>query len=296
MNGDRVDRSTGRRYRRIPTLVDEYRYLVERYSYFINFDDFYGREVPLVPVNSIEFIYNPLKKAEELIASSTPLDLVLEDVKEMVEDIAMATGVKDIGVSGSVLVNLYTNTSDIDIVVYGVDNGVRVYRYLLEVVGKDPRYRRYSPENLYELFRRRVLETPITLKYFVEQVSRKVLEGYFKNREYFVRLVKYSWEEPSYGSYRCRKLGKTLAKLRVVDDRESIYTPCRYRVEVVEHIKGVKVDIEEVYSLRGRFAEIAKKDDIVIAFGTVELIEMKNSRVFYRLYLGDEGDYMMVAR
>ena len=296
-NGDRVDRLTGTRYRRVASVAEEYSYTISRYRAYVRFDKFYGREVVVVPLTDVEVVYNPLEKAKELLYSgTTQRDAVLGDAREMLLDLINGSGVREVGISGSILVNLYTEDSDIDIVVYGRENGLKVYRYLLEVVDKDQRYRRYTKDDAHKLFSRRASETPLTFEQVVMQESRKVLEGFFKNREYFSRLVKYSWEEPPYDSYRCVKVGKALMKLRVIDDRESIFTPCRYRVEVVEHIKGPRVDVVEVYSLRGRFTEIAKQDDIIVVHGTVELIEPKSGKSFYRLYLGDEGDYIALVK
>ncbi|MEM1682849.1 MAG: nucleotidyltransferase domain-containing protein [Ignisphaera sp.] len=294
-NGDRVDRS-GVRYKKIPSINEEYNYATSMYTKYIKYDEFFCRSIVLVPTTDIAKVYNPVKKAEELIELSTS-DATLTDVKDMVVDIIDSTGVKAIGVSGSVLVELHKADSDIDIVVYGRNNGFRVYSYLKEVVDRDHRYRRYTKETLKQLYLRRAIETPITFDQMLYQESRRLLEGFFKNREYFIRLVKYPWEEPQYSTYRCKKLGKALLKLRIVDSKDSIYTPCRYRVEIVEHAYGVKVDnVTEVYSLRGRFSEIATEDDIVEAYGTIELVETINGRIYHRLYLGDENDYMVVIR
>uniref|UniRef100_A0A7C2VGU8 Polymerase nucleotidyl transferase domain-containing protein n=1 Tax=Ignisphaera aggregans TaxID=334771 RepID=A0A7C2VGU8_9CREN len=290
--GDRVDRS-GVRYRRLGTLEEEYSYASSRYSGYVRLDRFYCREVVLVPLSDIEHIYNPIQRARELL-ESTPEDSVLADVRNMVLDLVEATGVKDIGVSGSVLVGLHREDSDIDIVVYGIDNSRRVYRYLSEVVDKDPRYRRYSADDVLGLYLRRSAETPIPFDQVLKQESRRVLEGFFGRREYFVRLLKYPWEEPSYGSYVCSKLGKAVLRLRVLDASEAMLTPCRYAVEVVEHVDGVRADVVEVYSLRGRFAEVAREGDIVIARGTVELIETLSGEMYYRLYLGDRDDYLVL--
>lgn len=292
LSGDRIS-SDGIRYSKLATLSDEYRYVLSRYGKYIRFDKFFCREVVLIPLNDIEHVYNPIEKAEEFL-DVIPKDAVLRDVKDMVYDIVTSTGVKDIGVSGSVLIDLYRDDSDIDIVVYGLQNGRKVYEYLLEAIAKDRRYGRYTRENVLQLYKRRAAETPITLEQLVEQESRRVLEGFFKNREYFVRLVKYPWEELTYGSYECVKLGKALLKMRIIDARESICIPYRYKVEVIEYISGVKAEVSEIYSLRGRFAEVAKEDEVIIAYGTVEHIKQMNGNAYYRLYLGDENDYLII--
>lgn len=293
--GERIDKN-GVRYRKLPSLDAEFEYVVNRYSEYVRYDDFFCRELPFIPLADIVYIYNPIKKAEQILTTNSKSDAVLRDVKEMLSDIIAVSGARYVGISGSILVGLHTSSSDLDIVVYGVNDCRKVYDYLREAIGRDPRYSKYKQNNIDGLYSRRAIETPISLDQMLLQESRRVLEGYFKGREYFVRLVKFPWEEPGYGVYRCKKLGKALVKLRVIDAKESIYTPCRYKVEVVEHIRGFKVDIDEVYSYRGRFAEIVLEDEVVEAYGTVELVEISSSRAYYRLYLGDKGDYLKIIR
>lgn len=292
--GNRLDRDHGIRYKRLATVLEEYSYVMSRYREYLKFNEFFGREVVLVPLTDIVYVYNPLQKLKEIIYEDDLKDPVLRDARDMVLDIIESTNISEIGISGSILVNLFKEDSDIDVVIYGTSNGLNVYRYLLDVIGKDSRYRKYGINDIRELCARRSLETPISQEQLMKQESRKVLEGLFKGREYFIRLVKYPWEEPSYGSYRCFKLGKSVMKLKVVDSKESIFTPCRYRVELIDVIEGVKADVIEVYSLRGRFAEVAQEDEIVIARGTVERIETQNGKDYYRLYLGDQGDYILI--
>ncbi|MEM2201907.1 MAG: nucleotidyltransferase domain-containing protein, partial [Ignisphaera sp.] len=284
----------GIRYRRLLTVSEEYNYVISKYSRYLKFDDFFGREVVVVPLTDIAYVYNPLQRSKEIIYKGALENPVLKDIRDMVLDISESTGIKEIGVSGSILVNLFREDSDIDIVVYGVNNGLNVYKYLSDVIDKDPRYKRYRIRDIQGLHARRSLETPIPSEQLLKQESRKVLEGIFKGREYFIRLIKYHWEEPSYGSYKCVKLGKTTMKLRIIDSKESIFTPCRYRVEVIDVLEGVKADVVEVYSLRGRFTEVAQEDEVIIVKGTVERIEPLSGGDYYRLYLGDQGDYIMV--
>lgn len=292
--GDRVNRY-GVRYRKLSRLSEEREYISSRYPSYLRYDEFYCRDVVVVPLAEIAYTYNPIDRAREIIELSMK-DPVLADVKDMLIDIASATNVREIGVSGSILVDLYREDSDIDIVVYGLENGYKVYEYLRDAVDRDPRYRRYRDRDVLQLYLRRSAETPISYDQAVYQESRRVLEGYFRDREYFIRLVKFPWEETTYGSCRCRKLGKTTVKLRITDARESMFTPCRYKVEVEEYIEGVKADIVEVYSLRGRFAEIAQEDEVVVARGSVELVELKSGDLYYRLYVGDERDYIILIR
>ena len=282
--------ANGLRYTKLATLNEQNYILNSRYSEFLVYDEHYGCKVPEIPLGYIVKFYNPICKAMEVLESRVD-DEVLVDVKCMVKDIIECTGVKCIGVSGSILVGLYDSKSDIDVVVYGVSEGRKVYDYLLEVVPRAIRgYRRYIFNEVVELHRRRSVETPIPLDLELRYEMRKVLEGVFRGREYFIRLIDTS--DVGYHNITCRRLGSAVIKARVIDDSKSMFTPCRYGVEVLEHIDGVKVLVDEIYSLRGRFCEIASVDDIVVARGVVEKVQV-NGKSYYRLHLVEPGDYLI---
>ena len=289
-NGDRVA-PDGTRYIKIADVDLEYRAVVERYNSYIVYDEYFGREIPIVPLGDIVELYSPIDKALRIIEEGG--GRVLTDVRDMLLEIIGVTGVKNIGVSGSILVDLYREDSDIDIVVFGEIEGRRVYNFLSEAIDKPGSVlKRYDENTVSRLYLNRAVETPIDFRIFLHQERRRVLEGLYRDREYFIRLIDLDHVDDIYGSYRCRKLGRSVMKLRILDAKKSIYTPCRYGVEVLEVIDGVKVDVEEIYSLRGRFNEIAYEGETVIARGTIEVLEYKNGREKYRLYLGDKGDYM----
>lgn len=295
LNGDRVA-PDGTCYTKIADIDSEYRAVLERYNNYMVYDEYFGREVPVVPLRDIVEVYSPVDKALRIVETRVG-GKVLTDVRDMLLEIIGVTGVKNIGVSGSILVDLYRDDSDIDIVVFGEMEGRRIYNFLSEAVDRPgSMLRRYDENTVSKLYLSRAVETPIDFKVFLHQERRRVLEGLYRDREYFIRLIDLGHVDDVYSRYRCRKLGHSVMKLRIIDARKSIYTPCRYGVEVLEFIDGVKADIEEVYSLRGRFNEIAYEDEAVIAKGTIELLEYRNGSKKYRLYLGDKGDYMYLVR
>ena len=292
-NGKRVQRGTGIRYEKVAGVDNEMRYVLSRYKHFVKRDPYFCRDsVPMVPLSEIEKVFNPIEKAME-IAESTAKDNVLKDVKDFIRLCIEVGGVKNIGVSGSILVDLYTDESDIDVVVYGEADSIKMYKFLRDAIyEKDLGIKPYTVDTLHRLYSERSEETPIPFDKFAEIESRRVLEGLFRGREYFIRLIKEPSGDDVYGVYKCRKLGDVVAKLRVVDDSQSIFTPCRYRVVVEEIIEGIKTEFDEVYSLRGRFNEVAKKGEYVLAKGTLEELEYRSGGKRYRVYLGDKGHFM----
>ncbi|MEM2880194.1 MAG: hypothetical protein QXU19_06330, partial [Candidatus Bathyarchaeia archaeon] len=85
----------------------------------------------------------------------------------------------------------------------------------------------------------------------------------------------------------------------VVDDSESIFTPCTYKIENVKNVEGPKLQpIKEIVSFRGRFCEQARKGETVVAQGKIEhVVDRRNGSEYFRLLIGNKpSDFMVLKR
>jgi len=82
---------------------------------------------------------------------------------------------------------------------------------------------------------------------------------------------------------------------RVVDDRDALFTPCRYSLEEPRFLEEARVDeLREVVSYRGRFADQARVGQWVRACGTVEHVVWRERPETTRLVVGGRpGDYLL---
>ena len=156
----------------------------------------------------------------------------------------------------------------------------------------------YSLKELRGLFDFRSKDTVTSFEDFVRTDSRKVLQGKFMDRDYFVRFVK-DWNEvkEQYGTVLYKPVGYAKIKAKVVDDSEAIFTPCCYKIENVEILEGLHVEpLEEIVSFRGRFCEQARSGEVVFAQGKVEMLQREGARERFRLLLGNKvSDHMILA-
>jgi len=285
--GDRVSRR-GIRYRKIYSLLDREKFLEKKYPYYIYYDPIFGRRLQGVPLGSIRYIYDPIERLKELMHSKS-LDPLEKAAVELVEEVAERAGISrsTIGITGSILVGLHSSTSDIDLVVYGEKEGISVYRALLDMSKERVKIRPYNEEELERLFIFRSRDTFIPLDTFLKIERKKILQGIFKGREYFIRLVKRPEEfGEKYGDRRYKPIGRVRLRAIVSDTRDSIFTPCRYILDKVKVISGhAPKPIKEVVSYRGRFREQARKGDTVIVEGVVELVE--NEESYCRVLVGE---------
>jgi hypothetical protein len=284
-------------YRKVYSLQERYELLRKRFPRYLVFDDVFDELLCEVPVALVKKHYIPIKGLKNLRRRSL-LDEVEADALKFAGLLKKNAGVSwsQLGVSGSVLVGLHTSSSDIDLTIYGSKNCHRIYATLKSLMQqKDSPVKRYTPEELKRLFQFRSKDTLMPFEDFLRTESRKVLQGTFKQRDYFIRCVK-DWNEidENYGRVRYKSLGYARIQATVTDDSETIFTPCSYKIADVKVVKGVHVKpLNEIVSFRGRFCEQARNGETVIAQGKVERVQRQDGKEHVRLLLGNKpSDFM----
>jgi len=292
--GDRV--REGVRYRRVYGFEEQLAIVRFRYPQYLHYDEVWDVELQSVPCGSIWRAYDPSEGLRRLMSSNTD-DPLARAAKGFAEELSSESGVDvdDMGISGSLLLSLHTSSSDIDFVVYGVENSVKARDALRRLLDEGESFKRFDEERTRSLFDFRATETPMDYEVFVGQERRKVIQGLYKGYVYFIRFLKDLDEVgEAYGERRCRRLGVAEVRARVVDDSESLFTPCNYKVECLEVLEG-EVDaraLREVTSFRGRFAEQAFEGEVIDVRGTLEEVRFRGER-YQRIVVGAPGDYMV---
>ncbi len=287
-------------YRKVYALSERYTFLEQRFPQYLAYDRVFGEYLCEVPVETVKHHYQPAYRLRKLCYGDD-LDQIERQALGFFELLKERVNVSwsQLGISGSILVGMYTQTSDIDPVVYGSATCNKVYSALKSLMDESGnQVNRYSLQGLKELFDFRSKDTVVSFEDFVRTDSRKVLQGKFMGRDYFIRCVK-NWNEidEQYGAILYRPKGYAKIKAEVVDDSEAIFTPCRYKIDNVKILEGPGVEpIEEIVSFRGRFCEQAKNNETVIAQGKAELMQKKGKRGRYRLLLGNKvSDHMVLV-
>jgi predicted nucleotidyltransferase len=292
--GDRV--REGVRYRRVYGFEEQLAIVRSRYPQYLHYDEAWDVELQSVPRHRIWRAYDPSEGLRRLMSSNVD-DPLARAAKGFAEELSSASSVDldDMGISGSLLLSLHTSSSDIDFAVYGVENSVRARDALRRLLDEGESFKRFDEERMRGLFDFRSTETPMDYEAFVEQERRKVIQGLYKGYVYFIRFLKDLDEiGEAYGERRCRRLGVAKVRALVVDDSESLFTPCNYEVECLEVLEG-EVDpraLREVASFRGRFAEQAFKGEVVEVRGSLEEVRFRG-KLYQRIVVGGPGDYMV---
>ena len=291
--GDRE--RNGVHYRKIYDLERRWDYLRKHYPEYVHFDDFLGRELQSVPLNKLSVHHEPKKKLKALLKNGVR-DQVERDAVELAEYLAGKARIStdDFGISGSLLVGLQRPDSDIDPVVYGSTSARRVYETLRSLLSSGGDFKRYDMNGLGRLFRSRSMESAVKFDAFCIQEQRKVLQGKYRDRDYFIRCIR-DWDEvvERYGDCRCRGVGRVKVSAVVSDDEESILTPCVYSIDDVRILEGSGAAPDRIISFRGRFCEQARKGEKLIASGTLEEVTSKSDR-YHQLVAGESpSDFIL---
>jgi len=297
-NGDRE--RDGMRYKKIYALSQRYALLKQAFPQYLVYDPVFNEQLCEVPVQAVKHHYQPADHLQDL-HHKDKLDDVERQALQFIKILKKTANISwgKLGISGSILVKLHTPASDIDPVVYGSENCYRVYLALKSLLeDKKSSVRPYSLNGLRRLFDFRSKDTVTSFEDFVRTESRKVLQGTFMGRDYFMRFVK-DWNEvdEEYGTVQYKSVGYARIKAKVIDDSEMIFTPCCYKIEDVKFLDGTHVQtIEEIVSFRGRFCEQARNGETVVAQGKVERVQKLGEREHYRLLLGNKtSDHMILA-
>ncbi len=205
-----------------------------------------------------------------------------------------------VGVSGSLLIGLHTPDSDLDMTVHGERNCRRVHLALSRLLssGDHPELKPFDQDGLDKLYQERVPDTRMDYEDFLATEKKKVFQGIFRGRTFFIRFLKdVSEVGERYGDYSYTPLGKAGIRAQVVDASESIFTPCRYQLADVHFDQRSPLEpLSEIVSFRGRFCEQAQAGDLISAFGTLEQVQTRDGRTWYRLLLGNHPEDIMLSR
>ena len=288
-SGDRIRGSS--RFRRVHDFLERYEFLQNAYPEYLYFDSLRQRVIQAVPREKLKKIYCPREKMRTLVErrpergiEATAVDFAVAITKNSGVSLA------DIGVSGSILVELYTEESDIDLVVYGEENGHKVYETLEKLRKEGGWISPHDDRSVKKICNFRWGKSGLQMKRMIELEKAKILHGTVENMHFFIKLVR-DWGADLVAN-RYVPLGAAVVRAEVIDDRDSIFTPCRYGVNECEFLEG-KIDgeVTEICSFMAKFAEMARAGDRVEARGKVEKVETREGE-YMRLLLESDWDYL----
>ncbi|MGQ4910609.1 MAG: nucleotidyltransferase domain-containing protein [Candidatus Thorarchaeota archaeon] len=282
-------------FRKVYDLQERESLLRSRYPKYLWWSDVYGRVLQSVDYGSIAEVLDPIQSLD-VFRKMSQIPEIVEAAVFLSRQLVRGSGIpgSSLGITGSILTGTTTEASDIDLVVYGEGECRKLHGFLSRNPESIPGMERYTGNELERLVRFRwpKLEEYHNILGPIE--AEKVLQGRFEGRDFYIRLVRTCDEvESEYGSKMFQYVGRDNVRCRIIDDSESIFTPCRYVVEDLssEH------KIVELVSYRGRFTEHAHAGQLVDAYGRVErVVNTYSGSYHHQVVLGENPEDYLLPR
>jgi len=263
----------------------------------------------VVPKNKIKEIHDPKKGLQELLkVPKKDLDDYLKKVVELIEFLCKC-GIKtiDLGITHSTLLGNYTpGKSDIDLIIYGKDNGWKILNYLKDAGHPDLHWKTEEEWAEYYQTHKTSESSHFTEEEYIKHMKRKKYEGMFRGNVFTLFTVEnpeetwFKWEDET-----VKRVGLATINGIVTEDYNSHVRPGFYEITgakiLDKHGKNWELDnsikIEKIVTYSIPFIQQAFKDEKISACGLLELVtSKKDQKKYYRLVVGYFDAYLNERR
>jgi predicted nucleotidyltransferase len=231
-----------------------------------------NKEVLSVPYESIEKVYLPNEIMHKLFKTDRR-DKLQEEAVDLVSLLSEESQVslRDFGIHGSVGLNMHSQYSDIDLVVYGAQN----FRKLEKAVD-------------------RLVEEDRIMYVFTKKIDRaRKHRGRYKDRRFVYNAVRKPEEiTAEYGRWRYIPVKNVTFSCVVGDDSETMFRPATYPVNDYQPDDSASELSDEqvptkVLSMIGYYRNVARQGDKVKVSGTLERVEnIETGEAYYQVVVG----------
>lgn len=254
-------------------------YLQEAKPELIRFDSTLNVKMFFLPLMRILKHYSCIKGLKNILEKDVKdyLEQFLVDLVYELSD-RSTVGLEYFGVTGSILLGIHHEKSDIDLVVYGREN----YWKAINVLGEftSPRYD--------DSLRRFNTIYPISRSDAEKLASRVKHKRRYRGVDFSIYGVRRREElNEKYGDKVYRMVGLAKAKLRVVDSLDSCFTPSVYSVEGTAEIGNCRYIVEKLTCYDLTYTALFQEGDSIEVYGKLEeVLDKKNNRRFYSFLIG----------
>jgi len=242
-----------------------------------------------VPHATIKRHLMPEKRLEQLLQGEESDDLEKKTVI-LVEELSKlaSVAVESFGVTGSILMDAHKEFSDIDLVVYGRDQSLRVKEILSRLFEEESgEIRRMRGRVLEDFLHERVLFNNLSKQEAIELHRRMCNRGEAFGTCFSVHPVRPEREVfERYGDRRYTPVGLTEIEATVSDATDSMFMPAVYAVDDVEWQSGEETrNVKEIVSYEGLYADIAREGERVRVKGKLEEVTVQKTGCRYQRIL-----------
>jgi len=268
-------------YYHVRNVAETIRYLEQRYPFYVHYCPVRDIRFSMVPRERVARYYDPQERLREILAD--PRDPLEEEVCGLTMEIAAYAGVRpdDLGVTGSILIGLHdAGFSDIDLLVYGLENTRKVREALSE--GGSPQIRRPDAERVTMWCQAVTERFPLTLEEARYFARRRWNYDFYGERYFSIHPTRTDAEiTEQYGDHVYRSRGSARIRATVVEAGEALFLPAVYRVRDVRVLDGdpEAAEVREVVSYEGIYCGVGDAGQEIEARGKLETVDGELRRV-----------------
>ena len=302
--GDRI--KSGINFKKVYNINERYSILREKFPNYLFFSKEQDLELQGVENDKIKHIYTP-RHFFKVLKEKVILNHNEKKSRELCNFFITRGEIPDnsIGISGSTMVGLNKEDSDIDIIVYGTKTSLKFQERLKKILIESKNCRMYTLEEFRTHYNWRFGGSGISFEDFMRSEKRKLHQGKFQGIDFFIRYIKSpeDWKG-SYYDYRYKNYGRLKVKAKITESKDAIFTPCSYKIKCLKVLDSQLIsneinfrNINEIDSFRGRFCEHAKEGETVLVEGKLEKVNFQDKEEYFRILLTDQiNDKMIILK
>ena len=279
-------------YQKIYDLSEREKYLKKKFPQYLWFSETHQRILQAVPHEEVDQIFDPVKHMNQIRKETSVLSVATSNLVDVLLEYTEIDKMQ-IGVTGSQLIGVARETSDIDLIVFGESVCHEFYNKLREKYSEIPGITCYDGDYLKDHVRFRWGSLVEYQDILSKIESEKKLQGLFENHHFFIRLVKKPQDiSERYGQIVSDNSSLKEVQCLITEDQDSIFTPCVYQVESSKF-----PSLTRIVSFRGRFTEHVSSGDSVNAKGRLENVtDTSTNERYQQLVVGERSSDYLIPR
>jgi predicted nucleotidyltransferase len=296
LNRDDIRQMDGKKYIKITDTTKTYEILKDYFPEYLFYDETKDITLHAVLNENVINILSPYNRLNEILNTQTnEFEGKCKNLADILHDYGLSY--KYMGVSGSTVIKLNNENSDIDFVIYGMKNHKKA-RAILKTIfeeneenKKDKKNKnKLDTKNIYPLsddfwkkaYNKRIKDNTLSYNEFVWHEKRKYNRGVINNTM-FDLLATRDWDEinSKYGDYTYKNLGFIKIECDILDDDYIFDNPAIYKIDNVKivdfEVGSEKIElslnpneIKEIVSFTHTYAGQAFNGEKVIVRGKLE--------------------------
>lgn len=297
-NGDRE--KNGKRYRKVSS-EEAYEYLSEKHpEYLYNCEVTKVKNMMGVPFEKVEKIIRPQDRLKDIMENGEPKNPeIIAKLLDVANFFHYVAGIDydHLGISGSILPGLHkSDVSDIDFVIFGLENHRKAMRTFRENKGQDVyideieksiKVMGITDDYWDFLYDKRIKDDSLTNEEFKWYENRKGNRGTIDGTLFDILATKdYDEIEGEWGDTIYEPIGVASVECKITSALGAFDNPSLYTIEDLKIIDGVDAPITELVSFTHTYAGEVEDGEEVVARGKVEKVIKNSSDVSYRLVVG----------